>query len=784
MRVKQVVTAIGILLVLGGEIAKSADQGTIPLHQEAEFLPPAVLADAEVSATTHPLHDKINLFGRRQGDFESFKPTGLSREDYLQVIAGQVRVMRGYQNAAGRIVDPVRREEVYYATPCFTHCVAALVASGHDRDPKLLESGMKAMDAAVRDMARGEARNGHGDFYTYPVMMAYALYSKVVPPERLAEWRNKLKQIDRAKLYRARSSGNNWNVVNLSGEYLRAVQGFTGMDYTENCLVVQLPHFTELGMYDEHGHPLPYDHFPRHYLAGILHKGYRGKSFGIYRDLLWKGAWVSLFMQSPFGELPTGYRSSHHIWNEAESAVTYEIYASHYARAGREAEAGAFKRAAMLSLACIKNWIRPDGSGYIVKNRYPIEARHGYEVYSAHANYNMLACSMLSAAWEFADDSIAEKPCPADIGGFVVPILKPYHKVFANTGGTYVEYDTNGDHIYNPTGLIRVHVKGGHPQLGPSDGCAPKYSGNNVNLSIGPAWEDHNGEWHRLADISPTVQKVEILEESPQRAKFRIVYKPVTIPGLTDDASGKDNPALVRDIKPVKGQQKKAFSFARGRAAVFSKKPIDFGGGDFSISLWFKATHSKGRQDLLGATVAGKHSLLIELNERTLRFLYRCPPGNRGGSETNYKMGKEMVGSWHHVVAMKKGAGLLLYLDGKRVGSAKNKKHLEGAFNVVLGNLHKHKSERHFSGSIDDVRIYDQSLPETEIESLYERTLAGAKIVHDMLAHWPLDEVLESSSIDVVETITVEPGGVTVESKLGGEDIRAMRIYYPMLVFD
>ena len=125
----------------------------------------------------------------------------------------------------------------------------------------------------------------------------------------------------------------------------------------------------------------------------------------------------------------------------------------------------------------IKQWIRPDGSGFIVKNRYPIEARHGYEGYSAHTCYNMLACSMLAQAWQFADDSVAEKPAPADTGGFVIPILDPFHKIFANAGGTYVEYDTQGDHKYNPTGLLRIHVKGGHPQLGPSDGCAPLYSG-------------------------------------------------------------------------------------------------------------------------------------------------------------------------------------------------------------------------------------------------------------------------------------------------------------------
>jgi hypothetical protein len=277
-------------------------------------------------------------------------------------------------------------------------------------------------------------------------------------------------------------------------------------------------------MYDENGNPFPYDHFSRYYLAGMLEAGYGGTHQPALRELLWRAAWVSLFMQSPCGEMPTGFRSSQHIWNEAEQCVTFELYATAYAKAGRLVEAGAFKRAARLSLQSVQDWIRPDGSGYIVKNRHPIEAKHGYEVYSAHSCYNMLACSMLAQAWQFADDSVTEKPAPADTGGFVIPILDPFRKIFANAGGTYVEYDIRGDHKYNPTGLLRVHVNGGHPQLGPSDGCAPLYSGAGVNIATGPAWQEPGGQWRSLAELSPPTPTVEILEQEPARTRFRVSY--------------------------------------------------------------------------------------------------------------------------------------------------------------------------------------------------------------------------------------------------------------------
>jgi hypothetical protein len=374
------------------------------------LLPPAALDADSLDATAHPLADRINAY-LRQAAPADFRPTSLTRADYLRVTEGQVRAMRAYQNGEGRIVDPVEEKEMYYATPCYVHSVAVLAASGRVADADLMESGMKALDVSVRDMARSAIPGQHGDFFTWPAMFAHELFQNMATDERKEAWARDLRAVEPRKLYRAYlSRANNWGVVNLAGEYLRHRAGFTSPEYVEKSLAGQRSHFTELGMYHEHGDPLPYDHFPRHYLAGMLQLGYRGEQFEAYRDLLWRGAWASLFLQSPFGELPTGYRSSQHIWNEAEQCVTFELYARAHAHAGRIAEAGAFKRAARLSLASVTQWIRPDGSGYIVKNRYPIEARHGYESYSAHACYNMLACSMLAQAWQFADESIAERP--------------------------------------------------------------------------------------------------------------------------------------------------------------------------------------------------------------------------------------------------------------------------------------------------------------------------------------------------------------------------------------
>jgi len=445
----------------------------------------AIIAASLISTEEHPLQPKID---RVLATKQEIQPTGLTRADYLKVVAGQVRALRKYQTPDGNLPDPVN-PRTQFSAPCYAHSVATLATSGVDTDPQLLESGMRAMDFSLNVLTQGLSfPTGHQDFYIYPVMLALEQFEKVAPKERLAGWRKQLAAVDPKKTYHAYGGHvNNWTLVNAGGEFLRGADPA----YVERALKIQQWHMTPLGLYLEHGAPFAYDGFSRYFLTGMLRRGLQND---FYRDACWKGAWTSLMIQSPFGEMPTGYRSAQHIWNEAELANVYEIYAAEYAKAGRKAEAGAFKRGARLALASLRQWIRPDGSGYIVKNRFPIEAQHGYEGYSIHVNYNMLACSMLCAAWLYADDSVEEKPAPADVGGFVIRIPE-FEMIVANAAGSYVQYMTKGNGNYNPAGLIRVHLREGQPQLGYSDGIL-----RGAPVEAGP---------------------FEVLEESPQQVRFK-----------------------------------------------------------------------------------------------------------------------------------------------------------------------------------------------------------------------------------------------------------------------
>lgn len=517
-------------LCAGEEQNKPGGSPKTERYQRAKCILPLSALDS-AAQSGHPLANEIKAFLDRQPAFR-FEPTGLNREDYLRIIEGQVKAFRKWQSEDGAIVDPLEKIEWQYSTPCYAFSVALLAAAHRISDKTLIESGIRAMDRSVDEMHQYRTAHNHGEFFIQPVMLALELLEGTAPKSKIEEWRRKISELDPYRLYpdnlHRKQTCYNHNVVCLAGEYLRAKNGLSAdKEFFDRHLEHHTQYFNEYGMHRDPNVPMVYDEFSRQFLATILAEGYDGPLLEFYRERLWRGAWTSLFMQSPFGECPTGGRSAQHIWNEAQTAVTYEIYASQYARAAKFAEAGAFKRAAHLAADCIKRWLKPDGTGYVVKNRYPPEARHGYESYSAQSQYNLLACWLVGVAYLYANDRIAEKACPADVGGFAFAI-PDFHKVFANASGTYVEYETAGDLRYNPTGLIRCHIKGSNPQLGPSDGVVHRFDPKTKqdlggeNMCVGPAWIDSSGTWHRLADYSPqSPPNVEVLHESPDLVSFR-----------------------------------------------------------------------------------------------------------------------------------------------------------------------------------------------------------------------------------------------------------------------
>jgi hypothetical protein len=482
-----------------------------------------------------PLAPVVSRFraDQRRQDAGS-KPTGLQRDEYLRLIQGIAGFFAQFQDERGAIVDPYDKEERQYSTPAFALAGAVLLVSG--RAPEFLSPVVRAMRAACADLADGKAADGHADFFTVLLMHADRALGSIASASVAIGWRRDLSRVVPERIYRYQPDGqqlHNWNLVAAAGEWLRTRERLgESKRWVDASLARHVEHFTPAGMYRDPGDPLAYDHFARLWVLDLLEEGYRGQHAKFLDACVERGAWASLFMQSPWGELPCGGRSSHHQWNEAEQAVTFETFARRLARRGDQAAAGAFKRAARLSLRSIRRWVRPTGDLWIVKNRLDPGLRHGYETYSFHSQYNLLTAAMLALAWLRADDRIGEAPCPADTGGFAFSMQPAFHKVFAAASGAFVEIDTGADAHYNATGITRIH----HQELPPetlSDGvtaaCAYQLPSKPTrSLALGPAWRDGDLRWHALAehagsDLDPV--DFRLIAASRESVEIETVYR-------------------------------------------------------------------------------------------------------------------------------------------------------------------------------------------------------------------------------------------------------------------
>lgn len=510
-----------LLLVLASPVIIAA--GLEPHKPQSSFAgkPSAAIAR---SVAAYPLEATLARLRDNLRNTQ-IEPTELGKNDYLETIVGIVNYFQHFQAADGRIIDPYVHREIQYSTPCYAWAAAALVAGG--KQPALLQSASRALDVSLQELDEGKPADGHGDFFTFPVMLAYEALRDRVAPEDRKRWEEKLRAIDPLRAYRdvlteKHPEVHNWNVVALSGEFLRHQDGFTDDAFVEKYLKTQLTNFTPEGLYRDPNVPMAYDLFPRHFLAVMLARGYRGPSRAELSQLIERSAWTSLLLQSPTGEWPTGGRSAQHQWNEAMECVLFEVWAARKERQGDHLAAQAFKRAAHLALASVKRWVRPSGELWIVKNRFDPAVRHGFEGYSFHSQYNLLAASMMATAWQFADDAIPEGPSPADVGGFVVP-LEDFHKVIANAGGLYLELDSNADPKYNSTGLLRVQKAGVDPLVGPTDGSAI----DDAPLAVGIAWPEGDG-FEPLAVMGQgkiTGSQVRIKSASPEDVRFSVLYQ-------------------------------------------------------------------------------------------------------------------------------------------------------------------------------------------------------------------------------------------------------------------
>jgi hypothetical protein len=154
--------------------------------------------------------------------------------------------------------------------------------------------------------------------------------------------------------------------------------------------------------------------------------------------------------------------------------------------------------------------------------------------------------------------------------------------------------------------------------------------------------------------------------------------------------------------------------------------------GDFTIELWMKPSHYH-----LGSMVGfvgdfdpvvhrNKHGVLLEacgpsnprdwLRLNQLRFLHRSQLTADPHDGVSCFSGREYEPRrWQHVVAVREGHVLKLFVDGRLAQSATDDTPTPSGLHLVIGQLYTETVERFFIGQLDEVAIYGRALSPEEI---------------------------------------------------------------------
>ena len=438
---------------------------------------------------------------------DNWQNTKADKNEYLDIMERIVRSAAGWVDDKGAVIDPFFNREHAQTTPRFVSSASVLLHFGRIGDLKPIV--VRSMSYSCKQLA--ERKAGSPDFWMRELTTAFMCLRPVVEEDLVLSWADLLRQVDPEATYQEiekpkKKIGDihNWVVYSGGGEYVRDVLGLApkgerflyGKQFFEKYMKHQFSHFNREGMYRDPNDPITYDITTRLQIANAMAYGYDGDFKNELNELLRRGGLTMLLFMSPEGLVPYGGRSGQFNFQEAIVAALSELEARRYKLSDPKL-AGAFKRQAHKSVLSIRRWTMDIDPLRHIKNGFDPKTLHGIDDYGMYSVYSLFCSSVLGLAALYADDEIAEHPCPAEIGGYLIEISPSFHKIFASVKGSYIEIDTQADTHHESTGLGRFLVNNVPMELGlgMSFTAHPKYRVADdsllpsVNHAIGPGWK-------------------------------------------------------------------------------------------------------------------------------------------------------------------------------------------------------------------------------------------------------------------------------------------------------
>lgn len=169
---------------------------------------------------------------------------------------------------------------------------------------------------------------------------------------------------------------------------------------------------------------------------------------------------------------------------------------------------------------------------------------------------------------------------------------------------------------------------------------------------------------------------------------------------------------------------------ASGGFVVPDNAAMNFGAGDYSVSVWIKTslTSSGMVWQESGAKGGGDNQTWVRILGSATNLTSFSTEDSAGGSTINLtnaangSSARTNDGTWHHLVTTRQGLITTIYIDGVKIAERSSTVGIkvtsnEGAFKVGMQENASGYINR-FNGMIDDLIIYKKTLTQAEVTAL------------------------------------------------------------------
>ncbi|TAK35821.1 MAG: hypothetical protein EPO28_14200 [Saprospiraceae bacterium] len=212
------------------------------------------------------------------------------------------------------------------------------------------------------------------------------------------------------------------------------------------------------------------------------------------------------------------------------------------------------------------------------------------------------------------------------------------------------------------------------------------------------------------------------------------------VTGQIKSFSNNPVPGAIVTLSPTIGT---AIEFG-GSASLFAPYIPALSPGQFTVSCWVKLGDGNDASGIidLGSSI-GKNWWLHTTGAGTKGVAFSI--GNGVGSTTtlSHEFAAATASDWHYVAASYNGASLLLYVDGELISTAVGSMQTD-IMTFFMGK--RGDGSGNLTGKIDEVRIYDRQLAQTEVQMFMNRTVPAN--AEGLQAYWKFDEGVGTKGFD------------------------------------